>query len=189
MHKKLITALILSSIPLIALASVLGIQQGGTALQYPLTGFQSGTCLTGNGLGAIGTTTCGGSSGGGSMWATSTDTTSIYPNSATKVGIGTTSPVASLDSRVQYSNQLWGGGYWSQSGLVSFDATKVNNGNTGDYAFHTDSSGAGSYLKLDTGRKPASGPGVKKYKYPEWLFARRSRRPRPDTLYSYFACC
>lgn len=46
-------------------ASVFNVQQGGTGLQYPTTGFQTGKCLTGNGLGAIGTTTCGGGSPGG----------------------------------------------------------------------------------------------------------------------------
>jgi len=42
---------------------------------------------------------------------------------------------------------------WSGSGLVSFNAGKVTNGNTStsDNCFHTDSSGAGSWLKLDLG--------------------------------------
>lgn len=43
---------------------------------------------------------CGTGSGGGggnSKWATSTDTTSIYLNSATKVGIGTTTPTRLLN--------------------------------------------------------------------------------------------
>lgn len=67
------------------------------------------------------------------------------------VGIGTTGPVGKLHVTSQYSSQLWGASYWSQSGLDSFTAAYVNNGHLSDYAFHTDTSPAGSYLQLDVG--------------------------------------
>ena len=46
---------------------------------------------------------------------------------------------------------LWGNANWSQSGLVNFDGTKVNDGNLSLDAFNLDLSGVGSYLSLDVG--------------------------------------
>lgn len=40
---------------------------------------------------------------------------------------------------------------WSHSGLISFIASRVTNGNTSENAFHTDTSGVGSYALLDLG--------------------------------------
>jgi hypothetical protein len=40
---------------------------------------------------------------------------------------------------------------WSHSGLISFTAANVTNGDTSQNAFHTDSSGVGSYALLDLG--------------------------------------
>jgi hypothetical protein len=40
---------------------------------------------------------------------------------------------------------------WSHSGLISFTASRVTNGNTSENAFHTDTSGVGSYALLDLG--------------------------------------
>lgn len=80
--------------------TVLPVRQGGTGLLYPTTGFQLGTCLTGNGLSAIGTTTCGSGGGGSGVgWATSTDAgnlESIYFTGLSNVGIGTSSPYSKL---------------------------------------------------------------------------------------------
>jgi hypothetical protein len=40
---------------------------------------------------------------------------------------------------------------WSHTGTTGFNASRVTNGNTGDDCFHTDSAGAGSWVKLDLG--------------------------------------
>lgn len=63
-----------------------------TVSQYfPFLATPAGTILAVDPTGKlIATTTSAG--GGNSKWATSTDLTSIYPNSATKVGIGTSTP-------------------------------------------------------------------------------------------------
>ena len=39
----------------------------------------------------------------------------------------------------------------TESGLVSFNSTNMLDGNTANYAFHTDSSGIGSYMQIDFG--------------------------------------
>jgi len=41
--------------------------------------------------------------------------------------------------------------FWSQTGLVAYDGTKVNDGVLNVNAFHTDTSGANSFLKIDLG--------------------------------------
>ncbi len=59
-----------------------------------ISGCSSTNALTTNASGVVACGSISGGSGGSSnsKWATSTDTTSIYPNTATKVGIGTTTP-------------------------------------------------------------------------------------------------
>lgn len=62
-----------------------------------IPGGSSGQFLSTDGAGTLSWgTAAGGSGGGNSKWATSTDTTSIYTNGATKAGIGTSSPWAVL---------------------------------------------------------------------------------------------
>lgn len=60
-------------------------------------------------------------------------------------------PFSCTSTPVDYTSQLWGASYWSQSGLVAYTAANVNNGNVGDVAFHTDSSPIGSFLQIDVG--------------------------------------
>lgn len=67
------------------------------------------------------------------------------------VGIGTSITNSRLQLLTNYTSQLWGASSWSQSGLVSFTASQVNDGVTLQTAFHVDTSGVGSYLLLDTG--------------------------------------
>lgn len=71
------------------------------------------------------------SSGGNSKWATSSDTTSIYPNSATKVGIGTTSPgtTLSVEGVSVLGNSATAGFFnaTNTSATSTFQFTKVNN--------------------------------------------------------------
>jgi len=74
-------------------AGVYQVVQGGTGAST----FTTGECLKGNGTSAITTGACGGAGGGGSQFSTSTpDTTGVYLNVATKLGIGTTSPYAPM---------------------------------------------------------------------------------------------
>jgi len=67
------------------------------------------------------------------------------------VGIGTTSSISRIHTKSTYISETWGSSYWSQSNLVSWNASQVNDGNTGTVGFHTDTSGAGAYARLDCG--------------------------------------
>lgn len=66
-------------------------------------------------------------------------------------------PLTCTSTPADYTSQLWGGSYWSQLGLISFNAPLVNNGVKTDSTFHTDSSGPGSFLwlGLDAGNAKA----------------------------------
>lgn len=156
MPKRLFLALLLFCIPAIAIASVLGIQQGGTALQYPLTGFQTGACLTGNGIGAIGTTTCGGA---GSLFPF---TPNAWGNSTTSV-IGFTNGIisnaTSTFSSSLHLTSLTTGELAVNAGLVYSTATTTFTAplNYASGGVTLDTSGAwtgnaGTATKLATGR-------------------------------------
>ena len=54
-------------------------------------------------------------------------------------------------------------GMFSHSGLVNWNASRVDNGNTSLTCFHTDSSGAGSYMKIDFG--DGNGKDLIKWEY------------------------
>ncbi len=84
-----------------AAAPILYPQGGGTGISTApiygqmLVGNSSGT-YTLTATSSLGISGGSGGGGGNSKWATSTVPTSIYPNGATKVGVGTTSPWATL---------------------------------------------------------------------------------------------
>jgi len=59
--------------------------------------------------------------------------------------------ISCTKSPIEYTNELWGGSFWSQSGMTAWNANCVNDGNTASSCFHTDSSGVGTYIQLDTG--------------------------------------
>jgi hypothetical protein len=50
-----------------------------------------------------------------------------------------------------HSSTVYATGYWSQSGLGSFDGTKINDGNFETACFNTTASAVGSYLRFDHG--------------------------------------
>ena len=58
---------------------------------------------------------------------------------------------------MEVKSDLYGASSWTQSGLVAFISSGVNDGTTNVPAFHTDSSPAGAYLKLDTGTGSVAG--------------------------------
>lgn len=84
-----------------------------------------GTCLSSSGT-LPQWTTC--ATGGNSKWATSTDGTSIYPNTATKVGIGTTTPINSL---AIVGSNITPGGSSLINGNVSIATTDAGADNVG----------------------------------------------------------
>lgn len=89
--------------PILAWATVLGVQQGGTAIQYPTTGFQTGSCLEGNGIGPIATTTCSGGTltGGITNFLT-------YWTSATTVGATSSPTVAYITATSTTATSTFG---------------------------------------------------------------------------------
>ena len=96
--------------------------------------------------------TGGGGGASNSKWATSTDTISIYTNSATKIGVGTSSPgtILSLgDTGVNTINinstatSTFGSGIDLRTGCFSINGTCVGDGGAGGSSNWTD---AGAYL-------------------------------------------
>lgn len=70
---------------------------------------------------------------------------------STKLSSESTTQFACTATPLDYTSQLWSAVNWSQSGLVAYVASNVNDANKAANAFHTDSSAIGSFLQLDVG--------------------------------------
>lgn len=165
LNKIILSFLIFFSLASVVYATVLGVGQGGTALQYPTTGFQTGTCLTGNGLSAIGTTTCG--SGGTGTVSTSTNETSGFlsywtSNSATPALLGKVA-TSSLSASAPITFTGTAGALVGGTSLT-INCTSASSGVTGcltgtDWNTFNGKQTAGNYITGLTGDGTASGPG------------------------------